>query len=141
MAWFRMMGLDSVEYHRATGLGRGDDHEGLAVLYYGSRGETPLEWGGRLAVRLGLVGRIDDAGYDSVYGPGGARDPLLGTRLASTTRPGVELVVAAHQTEAVLGLLGRAQVTQPVLHTAADPTLRFPHSWFPSSGGRRRTDH
>ena len=46
MAWFRMMGVDSVEYHRATVLGRDDDHAGQAILYYGSRGETPLVWGG-----------------------------------------------------------------------------------------------
>ena len=46
MAWFRMMGVDSVEYHRATVLGRDDDYAGQAVLYYGSRGETPLRWGG-----------------------------------------------------------------------------------------------
>lgn len=52
-----MMALDSVEYHRATVLGRGDDHEGLALGYYASRGETPLEWGGGLAGRLGLGGR------------------------------------------------------------------------------------
>src|SRR3954451_8840992 len=35
MAWFRMMGIDSIEYHRATVLGRADDHAGQAVLYYG----------------------------------------------------------------------------------------------------------
>jgi len=56
-------------------LGRDDDHAGQAVLYYGSRGETPLQWGGALAERLGLVGAVDDAGYDAIYGPGGARDP------------------------------------------------------------------
>lgn len=43
MAWFRMMGAESVEYHRKTVLERGDDHTGRAVAYYGSRGEKPLE--------------------------------------------------------------------------------------------------
>ena len=42
----RMMGADSVEYHRATVLGRADDHSGMAMKYYASRGETPLAWGG-----------------------------------------------------------------------------------------------
>ncbi len=36
-----MMGADSVEYHRATVLGRADDHPGMALEYYASRGETP----------------------------------------------------------------------------------------------------
>lgn len=38
VAWLRMMGVDSVEYHRRTVLGRGDDFEGRAVAYCGSRG-------------------------------------------------------------------------------------------------------
>jgi hypothetical protein len=28
VAWMRMMGVDSVEYHRSTVLARGDDHPG-----------------------------------------------------------------------------------------------------------------
>ena len=36
----RMMGTESVEYHRATVLGRADDHPGMAMEYYASRGET-----------------------------------------------------------------------------------------------------
>jgi len=40
-----MMGRSSVEYHRATVLERADDHPGLALEYYASRGETPLVWG------------------------------------------------------------------------------------------------
>jgi hypothetical protein len=34
----RMMGADSVAYHRATVLARGDDHPGQALEYYASRG-------------------------------------------------------------------------------------------------------
>lgn len=30
VAWMRMMGVDSVEYHRKTVLARGDDHPGQA---------------------------------------------------------------------------------------------------------------
>jgi hypothetical protein len=78
VAWFRMMGADSVEYHRRTVVARGDDHPGDALAYYGSRGETPLAWGGGLADRLGLAGAVDDAAYETVFGPGGAHDPCLG---------------------------------------------------------------
>jgi hypothetical protein len=39
-----MMGAESVEYHRATVLGRVDDHPGRAMEYYASRGET--RWSG-----------------------------------------------------------------------------------------------
>ncbi len=137
MAWFRMMGLDSVEYHRSTVLGRADDHAGMAVLYYGSRGETPLVWGGRLAERLGLVGAVDNAGYDAIYGWGGARDPHLGTRLVSTSRPGVELVVAAQKTVAVLGLIGHVEDMHAILDAETDATLGFLDEWFARQGGRR----
>jgi hypothetical protein len=51
-----MMGAESVEYHRATALGRVDDHPGRAMEYYASRGETPLVWGGTGAASLGLAG-------------------------------------------------------------------------------------
>ena len=137
MAWFRMMGVDSVDYHRATVLGRGDDHSGQALGYYGSRGETPLQWGGRLAERLGLVGPVDDAGYDAIFGPGGGRDPHLGMRLVRTRRPGVEVVVAAHKSVAVLGLIGRADDMHAILDAETDATLAFLQGWFARQGGRR----
>jgi len=54
----RMMGRNSVEYHRATVLERIDDHPGLALEYYASRGETPLVWGGSGAKALGLSGPV-----------------------------------------------------------------------------------
>ena len=53
MAWMRMMGAESVNYHRETVLGRVDDHPGAALDYYASRGETPLTWGGSGAQDLG----------------------------------------------------------------------------------------
>lgn len=56
MAWFRRTGVDEVAYHQATVVGREDDHAGQSLDYYGSRGETPLRWGGAGAARLGLVG-------------------------------------------------------------------------------------
>jgi hypothetical protein len=52
------MGADAVAYHKETVVGRGDDHPGRALAYYGSRGETPLRWGGYEAVRLGLSGEV-----------------------------------------------------------------------------------
>ena len=109
MAWFRRMGVDEVAYHQATVVGRGDDHPGQALDYYGSRGETPLRWGGAGAERLGLRGEVTPAGYEAAFGPGGFRDPLLGRRLVSTQRPGFELVVSAHKSVAVLGVLGRGR--------------------------------
>ncbi len=137
MAWFRMMGIDSVDYHRRTVLGRADDFEGGALAYYGSRGETPLEWGGRLAERLGLAGAVDDHSYEAIYGRGGARDPHLGTRLVAARRPGVELVVAAHKSVAVLGLIGRADDMHAILDAESDATLAFLDEWFSHQGGRR----
>jgi len=137
VAWLRMMGVDSVEYHRRTVLGRGDDFEGRAVAYYGSRGETPLQWGGQVAARLGLVGAVDDASYEAVFGKGGARDPHLGTRLVETKRPGVELVVAAHKSVAMLGLLGKADDMHALLDTETDATVGYLEEWFARQGGRR----
>ncbi len=87
MGWMRMMGADSVEYHRETVLGRSDDHPGAALAYYASRGETPLRWGGGGAVRLGLAGHVTAETYEAIFGPGGARDPHTGRRMVRTTRP------------------------------------------------------
>ncbi|MBW3614940.1 MAG: relaxase domain-containing protein [Actinobacteria bacterium] len=130
-----MMRLDSVEYHRATVLGRGDDHEGLALGYYASRGETPLEWGGSVAGRLGLEGAVDEADYDAIYENGGARDPHLGERLVVTRRPGIELVVAAHKSVAVLGIIGLAEHMHAILDAETDATLAFLDTWFARQGG------
>jgi hypothetical protein len=97
----RMMGEESVAYHRSTVLERGDDHPGQAMAYYASRGETPLMWGGAGA-SLGLSGVVDLAAYEAVFGPGGARN-LDGDRLVSARRPGMELVISAHKSVAELG--------------------------------------
>lgn len=75
-----MMGAESVEYHRATVLGRADDYPGMAMAYYASRGETPLAWGGSGAGALGLSGPVTAGAYDAVFGVGGARDPGLLSR-------------------------------------------------------------
>ena len=63
-----MMGAESVEYHRATVLGRGDDHPGTAMEYYASRGETPLVWGGSGRAGMGLEGAVSPEDYEAIFG-------------------------------------------------------------------------
>ena len=87
VAWMRMMGVDSVEYHRATVLARGDDHPGQALAYYGSRGETPLVWGGDGARSLALSGAVTDEKYEAIFGPGGAREPRRGSDSSTPAGP------------------------------------------------------
>jgi conjugative relaxase-like TrwC/TraI family protein len=137
VAWFRMMGVDSIAYHRATVLAAGDDHPGAARRYYGTRGETPLEWGGSLAPRLSLTGEVTDEAYDALFGPGGAIDPATGWRLVRTTRPGVELVVSAHKSVAVLGVLGAVDDMHSIVDAETDATMAFFDTWFRRQGGRR----
>ena len=137
MAWMRMMGAESVNYHRETVLGRADDHPGAALDYYASRGETPLVWGGSGARDLGLAGAVTEAQYDAIFGPGGARDPANGTRLVNAKRPGMELVVAAHKSVALLGLVGRAEDMHAILDTETDATLAYLDAWMTARGGRR----
>ncbi|WCO68719.1 MobF family relaxase [Iamia majanohamensis] len=129
--------MDSVEYHRATVLAGADDHPGATRRYYGSRGETPLQWGGSLADRLGLAGAVGDDGYDAVFGPGGAVDPHLGVRMVRTRRPGVELVVSAHKSVAVLGVLGAVDDMHAIVDAETDATMAFLDEWFRRQGGRR----
>jgi len=133
----RMMGADSVAYHQATIIDRADDHAGRALDYYGTRGETPLVWGGAGAVRLGLEGPVDRDEYGLAFGPGGFRDPVTRHQPVSTTRPGMELVVAAHKSVAVLGVLGRADDMHAILDAETTATLDYLDTWFRARGGRR----
>jgi conjugative relaxase-like TrwC/TraI family protein len=137
MAWMRMMGVESVAYHRETVMRRADDHPGLAVSYYASHGETPLGWGGSGAEALSLVGSVTEEQYDLVFGPGGFRDPTTGTRLVSTTRPGIELVVSAHKSVALLGVIGWTEEMHSILDAETEATLAFLDDWVRGSGGRR----
>ena len=77
MAWMQIMGADSVDYHRATVLARGDDHPGQALAYYASRGETSLLWGGSGARLLGLQGAVTDEQYAASTVPGAPVTPPL----------------------------------------------------------------
>ena len=137
MAWFRRMGVEQVAYHEATVVGRGDDHSGQALDYYGSRGETPLRWGGAGAARLGLEGEVTRDAYRRAFGPGGFRDPLTGQQLVGTKRPGFELVVAAHKSLSLLGVVGRADDMHAILDAQTAATMGYLEGWAQSRGGRR----
>ncbi len=137
MAWMRLMGADSVAYHKDTVLSRSDDYPGQALDYYASRGETPLTWGGSGACRLGPAGAVTEAQYDALYGPGGASDPTTRTRLAKTLRPGMELVISAHKSVAELGVLGRAEHMHAILDAERDATLSYLDEVTRTMGGRR----
>ncbi|MHB1536363.1 MAG: MobF family relaxase, partial [Acidimicrobiales bacterium] len=133
----RMMGVDSVAYHRETVVERGDDYAGRALEYYASRGETPLVWGGSGAPDLGLSGPVSGQEYDAVFGPGGAVDPASGAPLVAAKRPGLELVVAAHKSVALLGVVGRADDMHAILDAETDATLAYLDAWMSARGGRR----
>jgi len=137
VAWMRMMGAESVAYHRETIIERGDDFQGAALEYYASRGETPLLWGGSGAASLGLTGAVDNPSYDALFGPGGARDPGSGERLVSAKRPGMELVIAAHKSVAELGVLGRAEDMHAIMDAERDATLAYLDELTRQRGGRR----
>ena len=137
MAWFRPMGADEVAYHQATVVGRGDDHPGAALDYYGSRGETPLRWGGTGAARMGLAGEVTPDSYEAAFGPGGFRDPATGGRLVVSRRPGFELVVSAHKSVAVLGVIDRADAMHSILDVETGATMHWLDDWFQARGGRR----
>jgi conjugative relaxase-like TrwC/TraI family protein len=133
----RMMGSDSVAYHRQTIVDRADDHAGQALAYYASRGETPLTWGGSGAERFGLIGAVTDAQYEAIYGSGGACDPTTGRRLVRTLRPGMELVISAHKSVAELGVLGRAEDMHAIMDAERDATLAYLDGLTRWAGGRR----
>ncbi len=137
MAWMRMMGADSVDYHRETVFDRGDDHPGAALAYYAERGESPLSWGGAGAARLGLEGHVRPEHYEDLFGPGGAQDPITGERLAATKRPGMELVVSAHKSVAELGVMGQVEDMHRIMDAERDGTLAYLDAITQAMGGRR----
>ena len=137
VAWMRMMGAESVAYHRATVLERGEDHPGLALAYYASRGETPMVWGGSGSSSLGLSGAVSPVAYGAAFGPGGATDPVSGERLVATRRPGMELVISAHKSIAELGVIGRAEEMHSILDAERDATLAYLDRVTRQMGGRR----
>jgi conjugative relaxase-like TrwC/TraI family protein len=133
----RMMGAESVAYHRTTVLERADDHPGMALAYFASRGETPLMWGGSGAVAIGLSGPVSPEAYEALYGPGGARDPGTSERLVTTRRPGMELVISAHKSVAELGVIGRPEDMHQIMDAERDATLGYLDRVTRKMGGRR----
>ncbi len=137
MGFMDIMGSKSVRYHAETVMGRSDDLPGRALEYYGSRGETPLCWGGSGAASLGLDGAVKEFQYGAIYGKGGAVDPLTGGRLVSTRRPGMEIVVAAHKSVAELGVIGRAEDMHTIIDAERDATMGYLDRLTRQRGGRR----
>jgi conjugative relaxase-like TrwC/TraI family protein len=137
VAWFAVMGADSVAYHEENVLGRADDHPGRALDYYGSRGETPLRWGGAVAERLGLSGEVTPDAFRAVFGPGGARHPVTGDKLVRTTRLGFEIVVSVHKSVSVLGVIGRAEDMHAILDAQTQATTDWLEAAMAAFGGRR----
>ena len=132
-----MMGAESVEYHRSTMLGRGDDCPGMALDYYASRGETPLVWGNSCGATLGLEGAVSPDDYKAIFGPGGARRPRTGERLVQTRRPGMEVVVSAHKSVAELGVIGRAEDMHSIMDAELRGTMEYLDLVTRQMGGRR----
>jgi conjugative relaxase-like TrwC/TraI family protein len=137
MGFMDIMGSKSVRYHAETVMGRADDHPGRALEYYGSRGETPFRWGGSGAASLGLEGDVREQQYASIYGEGGAKDPISGVGLVRTRRPGMEVVIAAHKSVAELGVIGRADDMHAILDAERNATIRYLDRLTRQRGGRR----
>ncbi len=132
-----MMGAESVEYHRSTVLGRGDDYAGMALEYYASRGETPLVWGGSGTARAGPGGNRLAGRLRGHLRPGGARDATSGERLVNTRRPGMEVVISAHKSVAEIGVIGRAEDMHRIMDVERDGTLAYLDRLMRDMGGRR----
>ena len=137
MAWFRPMGVDEVAYHQATVVGRADDHPGAALDYYGSRGETPLRWGGAGAARLGLRRGHAEA-YEAAFGPGGFRRP--GDRASGWWRrsgPGSSWSSAPTSPSPCSGVIDRADDMHSILDAETDGDDGLAGRVVPGRGGRR----
>jgi conjugative relaxase-like TrwC/TraI family protein len=131
------MAARSVNYHEKNVADRADDHPGQALGYYGSRGETPLTWGGSGAPMLDLQGTADIDAYRAVFGEGGARMPRTGAKLVTTRTPGIELVVSPHKSVAELGVLGRADDMHAICDAERDATMAYLDEMVRRMGGRR----
>ena len=62
---------------------------------------------------------------------------MTGTRLVQTHRPGFELVVAAHKSVALLGVIGDADAMHSILDVETAATMDWLDGWFEDRGGRR----
>ena len=68
---------------------------------------------------------MDLAEYRALFGPGGAHDPIMGTRLVGCRRPGLELVVSPPKSVAELGVIGRAEDMHAICDAERDATLAY----------------
>jgi hypothetical protein len=76
--------------------------------------------------------------YEAIFGAGGARHPdTLGRLVATTRRPGMELVIAAHKSVAELGVIGRAEDMHAIMDAERDATLADLDRVTRQMGGRR----
>jgi hypothetical protein len=82
-----------------------------------------------------LDGPVTAAAYDAIFGPGGARNPASGTRLVNVKRPGMEFVVAAQKSVALLGLVARAADMHAIVDAETDATLAYLDAWFAAVEG------
>jgi conjugative relaxase-like TrwC/TraI family protein len=137
VARFAVMGAESVAYHQDNVMDRADDHPGRALDYYGSRGETPLRWGGAGAARLGLYGEVTAEAYAAAFAEGGFTDPLTGRRLVNVKRPGVEIVVDLHKSVALLGVIGQADDMHAILDAETAATMGHLEALVLERGGQR----
>ncbi len=133
----RMMGAESVAYHRRTVLERGDDYPGMAWLTTPPGGRPRCTGAAAGAEALGLDGPVTPGDYEAIFGPGGARHPVSGERLVAARRPGMELVISAHKSVAELGVIGRAEHMHLIMDAERDATLAYLDEVTCDVGGRR----
>ena len=103
-------------------LGKGQENYYLATVakgvedYYTGAGESPGEWAGAGAARLGLSGEVSAEQLRAVLG---GVDPTTGDLLGSRTRrdrvPGWDLTFSAPKSVSVLYGLGGAEVSAEVV--------------------------
>jgi conjugative relaxase-like TrwC/TraI family protein len=75
--------------------------------------------------------------YAAAFGPGGFSHPTTGAGLVETKRPGFELVVAAHKSVALLGVIDQADAMHAILDVETVETMAWLDDWFQDRGGRR----
>ncbi|GAC1532180.1 MAG: hypothetical protein NVS3B12_09450 [Acidimicrobiales bacterium] len=130
------MGPHSVAYHEANVAGRADDHAGAALAYYGSRGETPLRWGGSGAGLLGVEG---EATPEASGGVRTGRHPPAAHRSRAGRDPpaggGAGGLPAQERGRA--GVIGRAEDMHAICDAERDATMAYLDAMGAPVGGRR----
>ena len=122
MGFMEIMGSKSVRYHAENVMGRADDHPGRRPRVLRIQGGDPAFAGGDQGLRPWVSkGAVTDHQCVSIYGEGGAKDPVTGERLVHTKRPGMEIVIAAHKSVAELGVIGRAEDMHAIVDAERTP--------------------